>query len=43
MDHDLLIKLLELSTSPHDGKALQALRRANAAIRDAGRCWADFA
>jgi hypothetical protein len=42
MDHDLLVKLLELSTSPHDGEALQALRRANAAIRDSGRCWADL-
>jgi hypothetical protein len=42
MDHKLLVKLLELSASPHGGEALQALRRANAAIRDAGLRWLDL-
>ena len=42
MDLDLLVKLLERSTSPYDGEALQALRRANAAMRDAALCWVDL-
>ena len=38
----LLIKLLMMTTSPHDGEALNAMRKANAILAAANVNWSEF-
>lgn len=38
----LLIKLMLMTTSPHDGEALNAIRKANAILAEANVNWAEF-
>lgn len=38
----LLIKLMLMTTSPHDGEALVAIRKANAILAEANVNWAEF-
>lgn len=39
MNRDLVVKLLNLSTSENDNEALLAVRRANDIVRKAGQTW----
>lgn len=41
MDKDRLVKLLGMTTSEHDGEALNAMRMANALVQAAGKTWAE--
>lgn len=36
---DRFIKFMKMTTSPNDGEAIAALRRANAVLREMGRDW----
>lgn len=38
----MLIKLMMMTTSPHDGEALTAIRKANAMLAEANVNWAEF-
>ena len=42
LDRDRLVKLLNLTASPHDGEALAAVRRSNEMLQQAGRSWSDL-
>jgi hypothetical protein len=41
-DRERLTKLIAMSTSPHDGEALAATRKANALLANAKLTWADI-
>lgn len=41
-DFEIFIKLMMLSTSPNDGEALTALRKANAKLHSIGRNWEEL-
>jgi hypothetical protein len=41
VDKTRLVKLLGMTTSEHDGEALNAMRMANDLIKAAGKTWAD--
>jgi hypothetical protein len=42
LDRDLLVKLLNLTSSKHDAEALNAIRHADALLRKHGTTWVDL-